>query len=450
MEVSHDQRLCRYMLTCFIGQGTWYALAHRPDKIIAATPVSGYLSIQQYVPYQLWKHMDPRKKGVLEAATSSFRHEMLTSNFKGIPIYQQHGSADDNVPAYHSRLMHHLISETGWSSNYSELAGKGHWFETVMTTPGLQDFYLEQLKHAELPNLSKIDDFEILVSNPGATGSKFGVRVLYLEDPGQLGKLRVSINRDTGVWRFEPENIIVFEVEDRSDFSLAAIHDSGIEAPVEFTVKRNGRKREFSRIKGLGWKLDEDRFQDPRVRQTSQFGSVDAILRSNGPFTIAHSRPDTYQVALQISRNLHQYFAADAEIIHSHTPGNGNGNVITIAVGSHIPPCVIAGFPIQVSESTGRLTVRNSAGSWETPGGSRRAMSAIFLRPLSHNRLELVVWGASVDGVKQAARLVPMVTGTGQADFVIIGDEARWKGADAAYMGFFDAWWNVSRSSVLT
>lgn len=28
------------------GQGTWYALTHWSDKIIAATPLSGYLSIQ--------------------------------------------------------------------------------------------------------------------------------------------------------------------------------------------------------------------------------------------------------------------------------------------------------------------------------------------------------------------------------------------------------------------
>lgn len=77
-------------------------------------------------------------------------------------------------------------------------------------------------------------------------------------------------------------------------------------------------------------------------------------------------------------------------------------------------------------------------------------MAAVFLRPLPQDRLELVVWGASLDGVRQAARLVPMLTGTGQADFIIIGDDARWRGADAAYMGFFDAWWKVSRSSVLT
>jgi hypothetical protein len=177
---------------------------------------------------------------------------------------------------------------------------------------------------------------------------------------------------------------------------------------------------------------------------------MDAILRSEGPFTIVYSSPEALSVALQISRNMHQYFAADSEIVDSHVPGVGSGNVITLAIGSQLQPGAVPGFPIKLSASTGRLTIRGPDGSWETPGGSRRAMAAIFLRPLPQIRLELVVWGASLDGLKQAARLAPMMTGSGQADFIIVGDDARWKGADAAYMGFFDEWWNVSRSSVLT
>jgi poly(3-hydroxybutyrate) depolymerase len=31
------------------GQGTWWALTHRPDKILAAAPVSGYASIQSRI-----------------------------------------------------------------------------------------------------------------------------------------------------------------------------------------------------------------------------------------------------------------------------------------------------------------------------------------------------------------------------------------------------------------
>jgi hypothetical protein len=28
------------------GQGTWYGITHRPDKVLAAAPISGYASIQ--------------------------------------------------------------------------------------------------------------------------------------------------------------------------------------------------------------------------------------------------------------------------------------------------------------------------------------------------------------------------------------------------------------------
>ena len=30
----------------YAGQGTWYALTHRPEKVIGAAPVSGYSSIE--------------------------------------------------------------------------------------------------------------------------------------------------------------------------------------------------------------------------------------------------------------------------------------------------------------------------------------------------------------------------------------------------------------------
>lgn len=174
------------------------------------------------------------------------------------------------------------------------------------------------------------------------------------------------------------------------------------------------------------------------------------MLKTKSRFTIAYSGLETSTVALQISRNLHQYYYADSEIVDSLTPRNATGHVITIAIGAQLPPSVVPEFPIKLSPRTDRLMILNSEGKWQTPGGSRRAMSAVFLRPLHGGRLELVVWGDSLDTVQQAARLVPMLTGTGQPDFIIIGDDGRWKGADAAYMGFFDVWWKVSRSSVLS
>jgi hypothetical protein len=230
-------------------------LAHNPSLVIAAAPTSGYLSIQQYVPYTFWKEMDPRKRGVLEASTASFRHELMATNFAEIPIYQQHGTLDDNVPVYHSKLMHQLISETGWHSNLSELVGQPHWWDGIMTTPGLVDFYETHLSDPKLPGLDSIDSFEITVSNPADMSGRFGIRVLYLEEPGQLGRLRVSRDKARDAWRFQPENVMVFEINDDSFRSI--ILDDGQESLV-FEGLSATVPRVFRRVKnsdGSTWIL---------------------------------------------------------------------------------------------------------------------------------------------------------------------------------------------------
>lgn len=106
------------------GQGTWYAITHRPDKVLAAAPVSGYASIQKYVSYELWQPADPRRTAVISASLNSYRHEMLMANARGIPIQQQHGQIDNNVPAYHSRFLAQQLFLAGANSSYNEVEGQ--------------------------------------------------------------------------------------------------------------------------------------------------------------------------------------------------------------------------------------------------------------------------------------------------------------------------------------
>lgn len=78
-------------------------------------------------------------------------------------------------------------------------------------------------------------------------------------------------------------------------------------------------------------------------------------------------------------------------------------------------------------------------------------LGAAFLRPLPDERLELVIWGYDDAGLRQAARLVPMLTGVGQPDFVVVSQRCRWKGADGVLaMGFFDHAWEISKASFFT
>jgi hypothetical protein len=62
-----------------------------------------------------------------------------------------------------------------------------------MTTEPLKEFYKEQTEsNITLPR--QLDEFSIVVAHPGDMGSKNGIRVLALEDPGQYGRVTVQGN----------------------------------------------------------------------------------------------------------------------------------------------------------------------------------------------------------------------------------------------------------------
>ncbi|KAF2427163.1 hypothetical protein EJ08DRAFT_689074 [Tothia fuscella] len=420
------------------GQGSWYALTHRPDKIFAAAPVSGYLSIQQYVPYQFWRTMDPRRRAIIEGAGNSYRHELLSANAKRIPIYQQHGGADDNVPTYHSRLMNQLLFEAGTSAEFSELPGKGHWWEGVMTTEGLSRFYQEQLKNSKVEP-ENLTEFEIAVGNPGDMGSKSGVQVLYLEDPGLIGRVRVSVNGSFAV--LKTANVLAFEI----DNAKRGLKNAKVDGQ-EVKIDSAGQVQFFKDEKGH-WTSGSP---PSNLRHRNQLGGADAILRSNGSFRITYDSPEIYHIALQISRNLQNYFYADAEIteITSILDDSFPGNVIRVTLAESVPDPVgdYPSFPIRISKS--RVLVRRQ-GNLETHGSNDDDVGALFVRPLGEKSTELVVWGRSLKGLEQAARLTPLTTGMGVPDFVLLDGRSRWMGAEGTSLGFFDANWNITPSSVM-
>ena len=129
------------------------------------------------------------------------------------------------------------------------------------------------------------------------------------------------------------------------------------------------------------------------------------------------------------------------------------GNVITVAVGTDLPQSAVnIDFPVIINTTLGdgtKLSVRSHNRAVHEIIPRHGHLGATFLRPLKDERLELVVWGQTLDQLWWSSRLVPTLTGVGQPDFIIFDHELRWKGADAAAIGFFDAWWNVSGGSVL-
>lgn len=306
-----------------------------------------------------------------------------------------------------------------------------------MTTPRLIDFYHEQCNTNDvLPR--KLDEFSIIVADPGDMGSKSGIHVTHLQDPGQYGRVDVKGRtiRTSNVRRlqFDP---VLWKDSVIMDGQTLILEAAAVKTRLIINVFRVNN----------AWTIGSSKIVTSQPqRQGRQLGSMTAILRSRGPFIIQHSAStNTSHLALQISRNLHQYFQADTIIISSNSylaPAHTTSNVITLAVGSSLK--AQDSFPIHVSEAG--ATIRHNQGQVQQYGEDARG--AAFLRPLDGERLELVLWGLDTEGLQQAARVVPMLTGVGQPDFVVLGESTKWRGIEGALaMGFFDSNWEVTASS---
>lgn len=202
----------------------------------------------------------------------------------------------------------------------------------------------------------------------------------------------------------------------------------------------------LNRTKGIAVDENENK---PSQRGGAQLGNMDSILRTNGSFIISYNGPNASHIALQVSRNLFQYYGADSEIVDKMAPPSGHyGNLISICSGSSVPKPQVDNFPLQISGGT--IRIRDHDGN-ERAYEQDEAGSAIFVRPFGAGRLELVIWGADAERTFLAARLMPTLTGVGQPDFIVLSDNCKWKGVDGAVaLGFFGHKWNVTRSSYLS
>ncbi|CAD0112557.1 unnamed protein product [Aureobasidium uvarum] len=412
------------------GQGTWYALTHRPDNIFAAAPISGYSSIQ----------MPPAVRALLDASLSSYRHELLLENVKGIRILQQHGSIDDNVPAFHSRLMNQLIRQQGANSSYMELQGRNHWFDGIMTTEPLSEFFVQELNDLA-QHLRAPEAFTLAVANPADSGPKFGVEILHLRRPGQLGKIHISFSSSECFLR--SSNVLSLRLPSIYPRTHGIVVDG---QRIEISLQATSTDLWLS-LNGTWEVLSEH--QSMALRDRNQLGGMDAIFRTQNTLQIISYSQQARHTAVQISRNFCQYLGADTEIRES---GTGHprqySNIVRVVVSSDIPPGHLENFALQVDSSNG-VSIRTLIGQMNYPNSA--GLGAIFLRPLPEGAVELVVWGYDADGLDVASRLVPMLPGVGQPDFVVADGRMLQEGAGGVLaMGSFDHLWNVTETSYFT
>ncbi|KAK2749210.1 hypothetical protein FQN57_006825 [Myotisia sp. PD_48] len=435
------------------GQGAWHVLSHYPDHVIAAASVSGYTSIENYVPFTMWRNMDTLLGAVVQTARQDFKHELLADNFAGIPIFQQHGGSDDNVPPYHSRLMHQLMWENNWTSQYKELPGKGHWYGGVLTTPFLTQFYHH---YSSLDRETDIlpSQFSFVIPPSSVMGSKGGICVDQLNSPDQSGYIHVTRDPISGTWVLETRNIHRFHLIPAAIRTAVPSHLIVDGTKNKFPVSvSNAHMTWYTQLQPMDWEVTRNTsWHGIRERYGRQIGP-NAILRTIGSLNAVSSSNETAKLALQTCHILFQYFAADCAMFspssalpnpRSAAIASGMGNVITLLLGKRVNDFSLFNFPVLLRQDSLVLQTRKGEHRYEFEAG----LGIIFIQPLRDERLEMVIWGFDLDGLRQAARLIPTLTGVGQPDFVIVNRHTPWKGQGALYAaGFFDYSWNISYAS---
>lgn len=210
--------------------------------------------VEDYVPYVFEHETEPLLSAVLYAARMSFKHEILVNNLQGIPILAQHGSSDDNVPVYHSRLMKSLIHEVPAEMAYVELPGEGHWFEGVMTTENLQNFYRAALNTKTLQNELPID-FVLVVADSDDFSTRGGLGIDQVVSPARLARISVHRNLSQASWHLRTSNVHRFHI-DSSAILVPRPHHLILDGEKEITLDSSGYAM-FVRTEDDSWNVND-------------------------------------------------------------------------------------------------------------------------------------------------------------------------------------------------
>ncbi|KAF3918867.1 hypothetical protein ABW20_dc0102959 [Dactylellina cionopaga] len=353
-------------------------------------------------------------------------------------------------------LLQETVQPVGLENpGYNELPRTGHWFDGIMTYGPMGSFLSRFFEKARVvPQLGP--NFTVVTGNPGAMTSRGGVRTVQLLDPGMFSRMNVEI--ETGsetIWNLVTSNIRRFEI----DLGLAESRTSTLPSKIAvdgntFSVPRTRDKVGFL-LENSQWAISNNDLWKRSERHGLQLGGLQAILNTKSIINIltqgsCELSRDYHKKAIEISRNLFQYYSADTEIGPSENLGGiEDGNIVIVGKfdKSYLPVELQATFPISQAED-GSITIRLQNGEIFLIA-NQPAIGMIFIFPLGgRERVGVLVWGSDTAGLRRAARLFPIRTGVCQPDFIILGPESGWKGAAGALaLGLFDSHWQIQASS---
>ncbi|KAI5480162.1 UDP-galactose transporter [Pseudohyphozyma bogoriensis] len=418
------------------GQGAWYYMSRFPDDVVGGIPASGYVKIQDYVPYTFSRgqhYRDPFLTGLLFAGLSSFDNDLHASNLAGKAILSRHGGDDDNVPVQHSREL--VSAVEAWSYGkptitYSEAVGAGHWFDDVFDSPGPLAFLDELITNSTLPPPERKSALKFTYTgvNPDELGSMYGFRLVSVGLSGRLMRLTVIIYPSEEPGAFDAE----VETTNVDAFSFDAAKLSSQYNLNVTTLRYRGQKLDFSLSSETTFTFSSDArlfTPSPSPRRTRRYGPLISILTSPEPLLIvvgtfgsASTTRHFREIALKIARDAYVYgrvdcvIVEDREVMGREGAFAGEGSVVLLggADDNGVTFVWSATWPLDV-QFIAPTVVRIGSSLFGQPG-----QGILFLAPNPENvkSLALVLSGTDAEGRESAARLFPVRTGVPLPDWV--------------------------------
>lgn len=203
--------------------------------------------------------------------------------FAGVKCFVRHGSKDDNVPVYHSRLIKSLAEV-----ELEQAPGQGHWFPGILTEGRLKDFVLQKLVERRI---ASADTFIVL--SWGRPIIKFGIVITQLEHDWICPAV-IEVHRHANKITMTTHGVKAWTCLNKELYKNLSLELNGVDEGFFYDFVKT---KEYQKV------------YDRR--------DLTAILESDGPIAIVDLFGDKdNDFAGRIANSLDLYHALDSTLVH--------------------------------------------------------------------------------------------------------------------------------------
>ncbi|XP_071079851.1 uncharacterized protein [Haliotis cracherodii] len=473
------------------GHGAWHLATHFPDRALALVSLAGWIKKEEYGDSNLFfkhdlstSHTDPAVKAVMEACIGENDADRHVSNLQHVPVLARIGGGDRTVHPFFVRRMYRLLQEYRVPVNYTELAGKEHWWwDTWETNDGgvVNDQQLRDFKSRHITSLlnsrscstddndcgkdsdenkysqhAAEDQFTLTTVNPAFGEGLRGVRILSQLVPYRLSTVEGRVSGNTvhlttrNVWRFR-----IKEPKQRKVHWMQRF----IRLDGDFTVDRDMlaemAKNEDSHLSWIDgeWEFVHRSMYERRERGPDNLGPARRvaerqfliIVGTQGSMMKSHT---LLMSAVYIANQFYLTSDTTASIVRDTdvTPDMvDKRNIILLGSPSEnlLTSTTLTGLGLSVSDSGETVRLGKCKFSEQRTG-------VLTLAPNGRHHLALVLMGLSEEGLMDIISLAtPTIPPMARSpfsnlvpDYVITGPDFGWKGPGGfSCAGFYGNQW---------